>query len=188
MFDLDDTYSWRDIDSKTSFIAIAGFGSAQRTTTRLFNAAFQKLELNVRCLPIEVGDVQKLQKMLDVLKVRAIVASGGLGRRLVPLAEHVDQHDANSQYLNLLLKRDDGWHGYNTLWRSGLKTLESALGGGGDNKRPLERQNVLILGNGGMAESMAYAVGQRKGLVSICGPGDEEARRVAQQQNCRFVS
>jgi 3-dehydroquinate dehydratase/shikimate dehydrogenase len=174
VFELDETYYWRDIDQKTTFIAIAGFGPGQLATTRVLNAAFKQLDLNIRCLP------------LDVLKVRAIIVSGGLGKQLLPLAEHVDKHDFQSQYLNLLLKRDDGWHGYNTLWRSGLKGLEAALGGDG-SKKSLERQNVMILGNGGIAQSMVYAVTQRKGMVSICGPGDEEARQSANLNQCRFV-
>ncbi|MCA9087286.1 MAG: type I 3-dehydroquinate dehydratase [Planctomycetaceae bacterium] len=185
---LDETYYWRDIDSKTGFVAIAGFGPAQLATTRILNAGFKEAGLNVRCLPIEIGDLKRLKKMLDVLRIRAVITGGGFGRRLVPLADHVDPHDARSQYLNLLLKRDDGWHGYNTLWRAGLRSLETEMGGEGGGKRPLERQNVLILGNGGMAESMVYAVAQRKGLVSVCGPGDKEAQQVAQQQECRFVS
>ena len=187
VFDLDETYHWRDIDSRTVFIAIAGFGPAQTITTRLLNAAFQQEGLNVRCLPIEVGDIGRLKKMLDVLKVRAIIVSGGLGRQLLPLAEHVDKHDFQSQYIDLLLKRDDGWHGYNTLWRSGLKSLEATVGGEEAGRRPLERQNVLIIGNGGIAQSMVYAVSQRKGLVSICGPNDKEAQQISHLNQCRLV-
>lgn len=187
VFDLDETYHWRQIDSKTTFVAIAGFGRGQIATTRVLNAAFEQLEMNIRCLPIEVGDIRKLQKMLDVLKVKAVIVSGGLGKQLLPLAEHVDKHDQQSQYLNLLLKRDDGWHGYNTLWRSGLKSLETAMGGTDAGKRPLERQNVMVLGNGGIAQSMVYAINQRKGLVSVCGPNDDESRETAKTNSCRFV-
>ncbi len=186
VFDLDETYHWREIDSKTTFIAVAGFGEGQLATMRTLNAAFKQLGLNVRCLPIEVGDVKKLQKMLDVLKVKAIIVSGGLGKDLLPLAEHLDKHDQQSQYINLLLRRDDGWHGYNTLWRSGLKALEAAMGGDAGS-RPLERQNVLVLGNGGIAQSMVYAVTQRKGMVSVCGPNDKEAKAIAMANECRHV-
>ncbi|MEZ5939860.1 MAG: type I 3-dehydroquinate dehydratase [Planctomycetaceae bacterium] len=185
-FELDETYHWREINQQTTFVAVAGFGPSQRATTRVLNAAFKQHGLNVRCLPVEVGGVQRLKKMLDVLKVRAVIVSGGLGRQLFPLAEHVDEHDAKSQFIDLLLKRDDGWHGYNTLWRAALKTLETEIGGEGV-KRPLDRQNVLVLGNGGTAQSLAYAVAQRKGMVSIGGNDDKATQHIATEVGCRHV-
>jgi len=187
VFELNETFHCSEINSKTIFVGIAGFGETQTLTTQKFNAAFKQLGMNVRCLPIELGHVGQLKKMLDVLKIRAIVVGGGQGKALFPLAEHVDEHDAKSEYINLLLKRNDGWHGYNTLWRAGLKTLENHLGDGTPGSRPLEKYNVLIIGNGGIAQSMVYAVMQRKGLVSICGKGDKEAKRTAEANDCRFV-
>lgn len=184
--ELDEVYHWREIDKKTAFIAIAGFGPAQTATVRVFNAGFKTLQMGVRCLPVQPGDVKNLKKMLEALKIRAILVKGGLGTALVPLADQIDKHDQDSQYLDLLIRKDDGWHGYNTLWRAALKTLETSLGGDAGS-RPLERRNVLVLGNGGIARSLAYAVGQRKGLVSVCGPGDKEAQEIARHLNCRFV-
>lgn len=184
VFELADTYHCHRINSKTAFIAVAGFGPAMTITTRVLNAGFQLLGMNACCLPIELGDIKQLKKMLDILKIRAIIVQGQHGRALLGLAEHVDKHDFQSQYINLLLKRDDGWHGYNTLWRCGLKALEQELGSGA---RQLDRLNVLVIGNGGIAQSMVHAVVQRKGLVSICGPDDKESQQTAQLNGCRFV-
>ena len=184
VFELNDTYHCRDIDSKTRFIAVSGFGESQTVTTRILNAAFRELELNVRCLPIELEEVDELKKMLDSLKIRSIIVGSRHGSALLGLAENVAQHDAESGYINLLLKRDNGWHGYNTLWRSGLNSLEATFDAKG---KSLDKLNVLIIGNGGIATSMAYAISRRKGMVSICGPGDKEAQATARTHECRFV-
>lgn len=184
VFELVETYRCRSINSKTIFVAIAGFGDAQTKSTRILNAAFDLLEMPVRCLPIELGNITQLKKMLDVLKIRAIIVKGNHGRELLQLAEHVDKNDFQSQYINLLLKKDDGWHGYNTLWRAGLKAVENQFGGGA---RPLDKRNVLVIGNGGIAQSMVYAITQRQGMVSICGPDDKEAQKIAGLCQCRHV-
>ena len=186
VFELDETYACREIEKSTVFVAIAGFGEGQSITTRVLNAAFKQIGANVRCLPIELGSVTMLKKMLDALKIKAILVSEGNGQRILPLAEHIDKNDAQSEYIDLLLRRDDGWHGYNTLWRSGLRALEGSFSGS-DGKRPLERQNVLIVGNGGIAQSMVYGVTQRKGMVSICGPKDKESQKIATANGCRMV-
>ena len=185
--DLDEIYHWRDIDRSTTFLAIAGFGDRQQITTRIYNAAFQSLEMNVRCLPIEVGEIRTLKKMLDALKVRGMVVSGGLGRRIVPLAEQIDERDRDSQYLDLLIKKSDAWHGYNTLWRTAIASLESALGTPQSGERPLERKNVMVLGTGGMTRAMVYGLLRRKGMVSIAGRPDDEANKIAVEMGCRFV-
>ncbi len=187
VFELDEVYHHRDIDKKTAFIAVAGFGESQTATIRVLNTAFKQLGMAVRCLPVQPGDVQSLKKRLDTLKIKAILVKGPLGQDLVPLADTVDKHDQQSDYLDLLLRKDDGWHGYNTLWRAALKTLEARVGDGAAGTKPLERRNVLVLGNGGVSRSLAYAVGQRKGLVSVCGPDDDDAQQTAAQLGCRFV-
>ncbi|WP_437226766.1 type I 3-dehydroquinate dehydratase [Planctomicrobium sp. SH661] len=184
VFELTETYHCHEINSKTAFVAVAGFGPSQVITTRVLNAGFQELDLNVRCLPIEVGEFKHLKKMLDVLRVRAILVQGLQGSALMQLAEHVDAHDARSGYLNLLLKRDDGWYGYNTLWRSGLKALEAELA---TRSRSLANQNTLVIGNGGIAHSMVHAISQRQGLVSLCGADDKAAQQMAGECKCRYV-
>jgi 3-dehydroquinate dehydratase/shikimate dehydrogenase len=186
VFELDETYHCREVEKTTSFVAIAGFGPSQEMTTKVFNAAFKLIGANVRCLPIEIGNINLLKKMLDVLKVKAVLASGGIGGQLLPLADQVDDQDRKSGYIDLLMKRDEGWAGFNTLWRSGIKALESSLGGGG-GQRPLEKHNVLVIGNGGVANSMAQAVMTRKGLVSVCGPSDKLSQQAAGENGCRFV-
>ncbi len=187
VFELDDVYHWREIDKKTVFVAVAGFGESQTATTRVFNAAFKQLGMNVRCLPIEVGELKQLRRMLDALKVRAVLC-GRLAPKMLALAEEVDKLDAQSGCVDLLLKKsDDKWHGYNSIWRSGLKALEARLGGKGAGTMPLERRNVLVLGTGGVAPAFIYGCTQRKGLVSIAGPNDKEAQKLAASMNCRYV-
>jgi 3-dehydroquinate dehydratase/shikimate dehydrogenase len=138
-------------------------------------------------LPIEVGDLRQLRKMLDALKVRAVIVSSGLGSNMLPLADDVDDVDRQSGYVDLLLKKsDDKWHGYNSLWRCGLKALESRYSADG-GEFPLERCNMLVLGTGGAAPALLYAGTQRRALVSVCGPNDKEAQRLAAAMNCRFV-
>jgi len=184
IFELKETYHCDSITSKTTFVAVAGFGPAQTAMTRILNAGFDAVGANVRCLPLELGELKQLKRMLDVLKIRAIFVQGNSGQTLLELAEHVDPHDRQCQYINLLLKRDDGWHGYNTLWRAALNSMETKVAAQGST---LKRQGVLVVGNGGIAESMIHAVAQRQGQVSLCGPGDKEAQQTAQRNQCRFV-
>lgn len=185
--DLDEIYHWRDIDRSTTFLAIAGFGESQLTTTRVYNTAFRQLGMNVRCLPIEVGQVRQVKKMLDALKVRGVVVSGRLGHRVFALAEQIDELDQQSQYVDLLMNKSDVWRGYNTLWRAAVPALEKALGKTKPGERPLEQKNVMVLGTGGIARAIVLGLSQRKGIVSIAGQPDQQAKAIATEMHCRFV-
>jgi 3-dehydroquinate dehydratase/shikimate dehydrogenase len=46
---------------------------------------------------------------------------------------------------------------------------------------------MLVLGTGGAAPALLYAGVQRRAIVSICGPNDKEAQRLASTLNCRFI-
>ncbi|MEZ6144527.1 MAG: type I 3-dehydroquinate dehydratase [Planctomycetaceae bacterium] len=187
VFELDEVYDLHHIDRKTTFVAIAGMGEAATITTKAINAGFKHLGKNVRCLPIEIGDLNRLEKMFEKLHITGVLVFGDRGREILPMAVHVDKQDFQSQYVNLLINRKDGWHGYNTIWRSGLTLLEAALGKTKSGERPLDGRNVLILGSSGVTQAMAFAVTQRKGLVSICGPNDKASLQIANLMGCRHV-
>ncbi len=88
---------------------------------------------------------------------------------------------------DLVIKQADGWHAYNTAWKSVLRVVEAGLGAKTAEDRPLDRRNVFVIGAGGMARSVAFGVQKRKGLVSVTAPDDSEGQRLAQMAGARFV-
>ena len=93
-----------------------------------------------------------------------------------------------SQHGDLMLKQNEVWTAYNSIWRSAVKALEAALGkGSSGDVRPLDRRNVMVIGSGGLAKSMIYGISKRKGLVSVTSSNDKEAQELAIQMSVRFV-
>ena len=84
------------------------------------------------------------------------------------------------------LHQKTGWQAHGILWRCVLRSLEAALSTG-DDSRPLDRRNVMVLGTGPMARALARGIARRKGLVSISGPDDKAAQAAAGQLEARFV-
>ncbi|MGD9853507.1 MAG: hypothetical protein AB7U20_01015, partial [Planctomycetaceae bacterium] len=184
---LNEIYDFPGINRQTLFVAIAGMGGTATLTVKAINAGFRALGKNVRCLPIEIGNLKQLEKMLDVLHVTGVLVSGRQGHDILPLAAQIDKLDLECHYIDLLLHRKDGWHGYNTIWRSGLKMLEAALGKSQSGQRPLTGKNVLILGSGGLTQTMVRGVMQRQGIVSVSGPDEAASKQVAHLTGCRYL-
>ena len=184
VFELEEIYHLKDIDRSTAFIAVTGFGDSQPGIVRALNTAFQSQGVNARCLPLFPGDISRLSKMLDALKIRAILASGGYAKHLAALADHMDPRDKECGSVDLLLHKSDGWHGSNSIWKAGVQVLGDAVKNTGHG---LGQRSILVLGNGGTASAMAYGLAQFKGLVSVCGPNDKKAQATATKLGCRYI-
>lgn len=185
--ELDNIYRWRQVDSKTRFIGIVGSGVAEVATSKILNAAFDKLKLNTRCLPLDFKSLDQLPKMLDILKIPAIIATPSMGGRLMGLASKGDEISTQSKMCDVVIKQADGWQAHNLIWKPALRALEAAIGRKNPEDRPLDRKNAIILGSGGLAISLAHGVKKRNGLVSIAAGDEVEAQKIAQQADIRYV-
>ncbi|ODA29425.1 type I 3-dehydroquinate dehydratase [Planctopirus hydrillae] len=185
--ELDDVYRWRQIGPKTRFIAVVGFGLGETMLCKILNAGFDTLDLNTRCLPIEFRSVDSIPKMLDILKIPGVIATNYASRRVFPIASAQDEVSAISKAGDLYIKRPDGWASHNLIWKTALRLLEETLGRSGPEDRPLDRKNVMVVGKGGLAASLAVGIKKRNGLVSICSADDDEGQQIATMADARFV-
>lgn len=185
--ELDEIYRWRDIDDKTAFIGVVGMGASETVTSQCMNSVFSSLGLNVRCLPLMSDSFDRLKQMVGSLKINAIVTSCDLGDDIVAIADELEESAKLSQYADLLLNKGSGWMAYNSVWRSAVKMLEGSLTGGANEKRPLDKQNVIVIGSGSLAKAMIYGITKRKGLVSVTAPDDKAATALAAEFDVRFV-
>lgn len=185
--ELDTIYGWRKVGPRTRFVGIAGFGVAEQTAARILNAGFDQLGLDMRCLPLDFSTFEHAAKRLDVLKIRAILVTPPLGRKMLRLAERLEDSVRQCQFTDLLLHQPDGWHAYDLLSRSALRLLESALGKTNAEDRPLKKHQTMVIGTNGLAQSLAMSIQKREGIVSIAGLDDADARNVAKTLGARFV-
>jgi len=83
--------------------------------------------------------------------------------------------------------------GYNTDYRAAMESLEAAMGGGGgadgdEASSPLIDKQVLILGAGGVARSIAFGLMRRGAHLTVTNRHDERATTLAEEIGCRMVT
>jgi len=187
VWDLEERYSWNEIGSGTRFVGLVGFGASDSTTVRPLNAGFKSLDLNTRCLPLEIASFDKLAQMLEILRINALVISPAFATRMLPFAQHVEPAAQESGFADLLLKQSDGWHAYNLISRSTISATEQALGKTKEEDHPLDRRNVLLVGANGIAQAIAYGIHKGKGIISVTSPHDKQAQKLAKIFDVRHV-
>ncbi len=171
---LTENYNLRGVDSQTKLIGVIGFGTVQQRTVSVFNSGFAGLGLNCRCLPLEIGSVAELPAMLDQLQFSAVVVTPGMGDYLLPLADQLEPAVKSGRHVDLLIRRKDGWHGFNVLWRSVLKVVERTL-----RRQPapvlgLEATTNLILGANRITRTLLFGLKQLNGTAVISVPGNDD--------------
>lgn len=187
-FDLDEVYDWNAITPQTRFVGLFGYGASEAAVVRVLNAGFRMLDLNVRCLPMRLSETDRLEKMLEVLKITAILIAPALGGQLLGFAKSAEEASSESQYTDLLVnKQPEGWKAFNLLWRSALQALEATLGRQSSQERPLDRRNALVIGANATARAIAYGIQRRKGVLSVSAPAEDKAKSVAEMFDCRHV-
>jgi len=140
--------------------------------------------METRCLPFDIRSLDTLEKMLDILKVPAVIATPEAYKHLFDLAQKSDEIAQQAGHVDLFIKQADGWHGHNLIWKTALRALENKLGRKSSEDRPLDRRNALILGCGGLGKSVAAGIKKRNGMVSIA-PGTKTPRkRPPRNWNC----
>lgn len=186
--ELDEVYCYKKISAKTRFIGIAGLGVAERRTIEVFNKASEQLNMDYICLPLVINDFKQVHKMLGILKIRSLVVNPRMGEFILPLAEHLEESSQETGYADLQLNQPDGWHAYDTVRRSAVKSLETVL----QEKSPssdatFQRKNFLVIGKSGLTKAIIYRLKKQGAVISITSENDRAAQGIARTFDIRYV-
>jgi 3-dehydroquinate dehydratase / shikimate dehydrogenase len=186
-------YFYDQIDAQTEVFAVIGDPIQQSLSPAIHNAAFRHLGLNKVLVPILVpaDTLADSLKELAWLNIKGFSVTIPHKEELVKLLDQKDGAVERTGSCNTLVIQDGKKIGYNTDYRAAMDSLEEALAGpdgptGGDS--PLLDKQVLILGAGGVARSIAFGLTRRGASVTITNRHDERATELAQEAGCRTVN
>jgi 3-dehydroquinate dehydratase/shikimate dehydrogenase len=186
--DLKAVYHFPAIERNTRLIGVTGFGESEYATAAVLNAALAHLKMPARCLPMGVGSMRLFRKLMDAVKLAAVVIDPEHRAAMVEYAAEVDPAGREAGAIDLLLNKGDKWHGYNTDVRASLAALEEALRARHPgNDRPLQGRMVMLVGVNAAARAIAQGVKGRGGVPIIASHERDAARELAQALECRFV-
>ncbi len=180
VWELRDSYAFDDIQRKTRFVGIVGVGETELASIKVLNAAFRKFDADVRCLPLRIGNMRHIDKMLSTLKIRGMIVGADEAEAAYPLIEHYHRGVEEAKYADLLLKREDGWHGHNTVRKAMLSAIK-AMG------KDVSRRRVLVVGGNATAKSVLSLLNQAEAAISIATPDDKLAMKLATEYEASAV-
>jgi shikimate dehydrogenase len=125
----------------------------------MHNAAFRELGLNAVYVAFPVTDLAQAVAGLRGLQIPGVSVTIPFKEEIMPLLDEVDPQAAQIGAVNTVVNRDGLLTGHNTDWQGALLTLEE--------KTEIAGKRVLILGAGGAAKAIAFAILEKGGQVAI---------------------
>lgn len=172
---LTDVYRFKNIDENTRIYGITGYPLTKTSSPELHNAGYQKHNMNAVYIPI------CSKSFKDVLDFSNSIGLAGLSVTIPhkeAVLEEVSEIEKNAKEIgacNTLVRSSEGqWKGYNTDVSGFSKSLLEFIG-----EKNLKHKKVAIIGAGGAARAIAYAVKELKGKACIFNRTLSRAQEIA---------
>ena len=188
-------YFYNEIDSRTEVYGVIGDPIEQSLSPAVHNAAFRHLGLNKVLVPIlvPVGELETFFRELLWLEIKGCSVTIPHKEEIVTHLQQKEGAVERTGSCNTIVFDADGRRiGYNTDYRAAMDSIEAAMGGGAggdeDAVSPLLDKQVLILGAGGVARSIAFGLMRRGAHLTVTNRHDERATSLAEEVGCRMIT
>ncbi len=164
-----------DIDAHTRFCGVIGNPVEHSLSPAIHNAAFQKLGLNFVYLAFRVeaiGDAIKGLRALGSFRGASVTIPHKVSS--IPFLDEVEPTARHIGAINTIVAENGKLTGYNTDATGALRALREGAGS-------LNGKRVVMLGSGGAARAIAFALAAEPGVtgLSLLGVDDKERSALA---------
>ncbi len=168
------------INGETHLIGF--FGATYRTSKMyaMYNAAFEALGLNYVYIPLIVKDLEKAVEGVRHLGIKAIGVTIPYKIDVVPYLDELDSDARRIGAVNAIVNHHGTLLGANTDGKGAVKALQEVTAIAG--------KKVVLLGAGGAARSVAFAVSDEGGKLVIVNRTVDAAATLAEAVNGKYAT
>jgi 3-dehydroquinate dehydratase / shikimate dehydrogenase len=165
-------YRAHKLGSRTTVYGVIGNPIGHSLSPAMQNAGFAVRRKNAVYLPFLVRDLKDFVASIAPLDIRGFSVTLPHKERILSHLDGCDPLAARIGAVNTVVVRSGGkLYGYNTDYVGVLRSLERRM--------PLRGSRVLILGAGGVARAVAFALQQAGATVSVCARRHARAKALA---------
>jgi 3-dehydroquinate dehydratase / shikimate dehydrogenase len=164
------------INRDTRVYGVIGDPIGHSVSPTMHNAGFRERRMNAIYLPFLVEDLDDFLGSIKRFHISGFSVTLPYKRSILKHLDGLDPLAAEIGAVNTVVVRGSGaLDGYNTDYVGVLRTLERRI--------PLRASRVLILGAGGAARSVAFALAKAGSAVSVAARRWKQARELAKAVN-----
>ena len=150
----------KDINAETKVYGVLGDPVSQSFSPALHNLMFRQTGLNAVYLPFRVprGELVESLAGFDAVPVNGYSVTIPHKEAAAALAVACDDRVKETGAANTLVKREDGYHAFNTDYEAALEGLRRNMPIEEGKRREIKQCAAMILGSGGAARAVAHAL------------------------------
>jgi len=173
---LNDLYHFKDITTKTQLFGITGWPLPKTGSPVIYNAGFKKQNVDSVYLPIRSPSISESLNFCEQLGFKGLSVSVPFKESVLYYLNEQSPEVVQIGACNSLVLRNNRWTGYNTDAIGFKKALEDFIG-----TMSLKRKKVAVIGAGGAAKAIVYALKQMGAKVCIFNRTLEHAQVLAEK-------
>jgi len=167
------------IDAETALFGVLGNPVAHSLSPQMHNRALSHLGQNGIYLAFQVTDLASAVCGIRGLGLRGASITLPHKVAIMDYLDHVDPEARAIGAVNTVVNRHSRLHGYNTDGRGALRALEE--------KTPVKNKRVLIIGAGGAARAIGFAVTSAGGRLTISNRTRPRGEALAKDLGAAFL-
>lgn len=166
------------INGETKLIGF--FGSTYKTSKMyaMYNAVFKALGLNYAYVPLMVNDLKKAIEGIRHLGISAVGVTIPYKIEIIPFLDELDDNAKRIGAVNVVLNKNGKLIGGNTDGEGAVMALKE--------KTEIKGKKVILLGTGGAARAIAFAIKDAGGKLIILNRTVKDAQKLAQVTGASF--
>ncbi len=177
------TYNYHSITEDTTLYGITGYPLSATSSPALHNEGYANTHINAVYVPVRAENVGDAIAFADSIGMRGLSVTvphkESVMEYLVERESKVDEIKA----CNTIVRKLDGWHGYNTDAIGFERSLLEFTG-----TKNLRHKKIAIIGAGGAAKAIAYTVKKLHGEACIFNRTVAKAKILAEQYGFAYSS
>src|SRR5262245_16194615 len=186
------TFPVKLITSDTKIFGVLGDPVGHSFSPLLHNHMYKKMGVNALYLPFRVprGSLPQALEVYEQIPVHGYSVTIPHKEPAAALARETEPNVQLTNSANTLVRRDDGkFSAANTDFAAAIDSLKVHLAERAKNgpSVQLSQLSVLMLGAGGVARSIAYALHREGAQITITSRTYERAQRLAEDVKCKAV-
>ncbi|MBQ1832537.1 MAG: type I 3-dehydroquinate dehydratase [Treponema sp.] len=159
---LNEVYHFKSINEDTRVYGITGYPLLKTSSPEIHNAGYLKHEMNAVYIPICSKSFKDVLDFADSTEIMGMSVTIPHKESVLEEISDIEKISREIGACNTIVRTDGKWKGYNTDVTGFSKSLLEFLG-----EKNLAHKKVAIIGAGGAAKAIAYAVKQLKGKACI---------------------
>lgn len=176
-----DIYHYHDLNKDTKLYGITGWPLKVTSSPVLHNTSFKEQGMNAVYIPFKSESADDAFAFAEALNVKGFSVTIPHKETIIKYLDAADKKVEEIGACNTVIKRNGKWYGYNTDCTGFEKALLEFTG-----LKNLKRKKVAIIGAGGAAKAVAYAVHEAGGKACVFNRTVSKARSLAEKFGFEF--